>query len=53
MKRDLVNLVSNAIKYGDSRIPVTVAFESPHGSIVISVRNEGVKRPGFCGGWLV
>lgn len=45
MQRALENLVSNAIKYGEPRTPITVALESTHGSVVISVHNEGLPIP--------
>lgn len=45
MKRVAENLVTNAIKYGSARTPVTIEVNETHGRLVLSVHNEGNPIP--------
>lgn len=45
MKRVLQNLLSNALKYGDSKGEITVTVDSFDGRMMLSVHNEGPPIP--------
>jgi signal transduction histidine kinase len=45
MYRSLENLIGNAVKYGDQRKPIRIAFEAKHEGLTLSVHNEGMPIP--------
>lgn len=45
MRRALENLVGNAIKYGDTRAPVTIRVTESDGRLRLAVHNEGEPIP--------
>lgn len=45
LQRSVDNLLSNAFKYGDDRLPVGLKVSSSHGRVMISVHNMGNPIP--------
>ena len=45
LKRALENLVTNAVKYGDPAVPITIRPEAVHGRLTLSVHNAGNPIP--------
>lgn len=42
LRRVLENLLNNALKYGDSRKPITILLEENHDNMILSVHNFGL-----------
>jgi signal transduction histidine kinase len=45
LKRALENLVSNAVKYGKERSPITIKVNETHGRLLLWVHNDGAPIP--------
>jgi signal transduction histidine kinase len=45
LRRALVNLVTNAIKYGAPSLPITVTLRAEHGRAFLAVHNQGSHIP--------
>jgi signal transduction histidine kinase len=45
LSRALENLITNAVKYGDSSRPITVTLVETHGRVILGVHNEGAHIP--------
>lgn len=45
LRRSIENLISNAIKYGDPKSPITISIKTLHGRMILSVQNWGTPIP--------